>query len=203
MCESLRIISVLKTGGEYGEHHVINLKSMCDRWLPKHEFICLTDAPSTRFECRSLKHNLPGWWSKMELFEQFREGSNLFFDLDTIIRGVVSLGCLDRASFLILRDFYRGRTNPLAMGSGVMFWRGDFSWIWESFIRTGRVGFRGDQDFLERAFSDAGQSASYFQDVTDQICSFKAGGGRDDAPIVAFHGKPRPWEQSLIPYPSI
>lgn len=203
MCEPLRIISVLKTGGEYGEHHVINLKSMCERWMPKHAFICLTDIESPRFECHELNHNLPGWWSKMELFDQFRSGGNLFFDLDTIIRGKVDLSFLEKESFLILRDFYRGRANPSAMGSGIMFWRGDFSWIWKSFVANGRVGLRGDQDFLERAFLNAGQSTSFFQDVTDQICSFKAGGGRDNAPIVAFHGKPRPWEQKSIPYPSI
>lgn len=203
MRENMKICCVLKSGGEYGEKHVENLRLMCQRWIPDVEFVCLTDIKSPLFECVPLTENLPGWWSKMELFDKFRDGSWLFFDLDTIIRKPVSLDFLSRKKFVILRDFYRGRSIKSAMGSGVMFWDGDHSWIWDDFKVRGRTGFRGDQDFLEVAFWENRRDASYFQDLTNQIASYKADNKGRDAPIVAFHGKPRPWQQQDIPYPAI
>lgn len=203
MRENLKICCVLKSGGEYGEQHVENLRLMCERWIPDVEFVCLTDIKSPLFECVSLTHKLPGWWSKMELFDKFRTGLWLFFDLDTIIRKSVSLDFLSGQQFCILRDFYRGRNNPLAMGSGVMFWNGDHSWIWEAFQKKGLSGLRGDQDFLEMVFRDANRGANYFQDITDQMASYKADNKGRDASIVVFHGKPRPWQQLDIPYPAI
>jgi len=204
MREDLTICCVLKSGGEYGEQHAENLRLMCERWLPSIPFVCLTDIKSPLFECVPLTEKLPGWWSKMELFDKFRSGSWLFFDLDTIIRSRTGLvNALSGSQFHILRDFYRGKNNPIAMGSGIMAWSGDYSWIWSLFQQRGRHGFRGDQDFLEFAFNARGELPVFFQDITRDIASYKADNKGRDAPIVAFHGKPRPWQQVDIPYPAI
>lgn len=208
---SMRIVCVLKSGGDYQPSHVNALVHMCRRWFRGHPFICLTDAPSF-VECKTepLRHGLAGWWSKMELFDAFREGDTLYLDLDTIIRGSTAsfLESLAAAGeFAILRDFFRGRVDGLAMGSGMMFWRGDQSWIWEAFQKRGIGKLRGDQDFLELIFRESGEKASYFQDFTSEIASFKAHiqGQKTPprAPIVCFHGQPRPWEQNVVPYPGM
>jgi hypothetical protein len=46
----------------------------------------------------------------------------------------------------------------------------------------------------------------YFQDYTDSIMSYKAdirdgNASLNDATVLYFHGKPRPWNQDDIPWP--
>lgn len=206
----MRIVCVLKTGGEFLPAHVNVLLHACRRWFRGHDFICLTDAPALDCKVVPFKTNLPGWWAKMELFDSFRDGETLYFDLDTIIRGgsgafMESLAAA--GDFAILRDVYRGSVDKHAMQSSLMFWRGDHSWIWESFKKKGQGHLRGDQDFLEFAFREAGRLPTYFQDFTQDVASFKAhiDGQKapSKAPIVCFHGNPRPWAQTVIHYPAL
>lgn len=201
----MKIVCVLKSGGDYHPHHVHALQAMCRQWVvEEHEFWCLTDVPEL-LTCKTatLQSNAKGWWAKMELFRAF-QGPTLFFDLDTVIRGPVSAKSFQDAPFVILRDFYRGSQKAEAMQSSMMYWSGDLTWIWDLWIQRGAGSLRGDQDFLEQAFSD--KPVLFFQDVCPSlVCSFKAG-IRDaktpsGAPVVCFHGLPRPWDQSLVPYP--
>ncbi len=204
----MKVTCVLKRGGEYHPRHVKALQAMCQQWLPQCPFICLTDySEIVGCEILPLRHNLTGWWAKMELFDAFEDGETLFFDLDTVVRGSfeVSLQALSGREFVILRDFYRGGKEPRAMQSSVMFWRGSQRWIWEHFVAQGRGEMRGDQDFLEAAFAKAGKTPEFWQDFTEEVVSFKAH-VRDAktpsaAPVVAFHGEPRPWRQRLVTYP--
>jgi hypothetical protein len=204
----LRIVCVLKSGGEYNARHVHALRDMCLQWMPEHKFICLTDAPDLDCDTLPLRSNLKGWWSKLELFDVFTEGNTLFMDLDTVIRGPCT-EILDRLmgrSFVIVRDFYRMRTNRTAMGSCVIFWNGNYRWIFEMFLADRpEKKLRGDQDFLEQAFTAKGQGVEYVQDITHEVCNFMAH-IRDQSPpseaaIVCFHGKPRPWDQTMVPHP--
>lgn len=205
----MRIACVLKSGGEYHPWHVYALRDMCKQWLPEHDFVCLTDVPSLDCITIPLKHQLRGWWSKMELFDTFTEGETLYMDLDTVVRGpcAKTLQQLIGKQFVILHDFYRSQWDSKAMGSGLMFWRGDYRWIFELFM-SARPESRlsGDQCFLEFAFINTGRFVEYWQDFTSAICSFKLH-IRDQNPpstsaIVCFHGQPRPWNQSMIGYPA-
>ena len=204
----MRVVCVLKSGGDYHPRHVYALRDMCSRWLPAHEFVCLTDFPTLDCETLPLQHNLKGWWSKMELFTAFTSGETLFMDLDTVVRAPCAelLAKLAGKYFVILQNFYRIHLDLKSMGSGLMFWRGDQRWIFELFMTTRPENrLRGDQDFLEQAFKSMGKSAEYWQDFTSDVCSFKLN-IRDQkpasgAPLVCFHGQPRPWDQSLVPYP--
>lgn len=143
----------------------------------------------------------------MELFRVF-SGPTLYFDLDTIIRADASVvvDAARNSRFVILRDFYRGINDRSAMGSGMMWWSGDMRWVLDKWLAEGCAGHRGDQDFLEKCFKEGGQKFEFWQDIApEMVCSFKAD-IRDakhpsTAPVVCFHGRPRPWEQDVIPYP--
>lgn len=182
---------------------------MCKQWLPEHTFACLTDIPE-QVECESVRltTEAKGWWAKMELFLAF-QGPTLFFDLDTIIRSDASCIVANAAKkeFVILRDFYRGRQDKSAMQSSVMWWSGDMRWVWDRWQSSGgKSSLRGDQDFLEECFRDTGKSAEFWQDVApDYFCSFKAdirdATTKSQAPVVCFHGSPRPWDQYEVAYP--
>lgn len=192
----MKIITLLKSGGEYTTEHVELLRAQVLRYNPEAEFICIGDD--------DLEHGWHGWWSKMELFKI--QGPVLFFDLDTIVTGDLKplFDVIPEHDFMILRDVYRGKTNPGAMQSSVMAWRGDVSEIYYSFRNHSGLymkTYHGDQNFIESCCRR--KNISYFQDVIpNALQSFKADvrgrGVHPDCKAVFFHGKPRPWEQDQI-----
>ena len=206
--KQLRVVCVLKRGGEYHARHVYALRDMCLQWMPDHKFICLTDLPNLDCDTLPLLMNLNGWWSKLELFDVFTEGNTIYLDLDTVIRGPCTevIARLMGRSFVIVRDFYRMRIDKKTMGSCVMFWSGNYRWIFEMFLADRpEKKLRGDQNFLEQAFNAKGQEVEYLQDITHEVCHVMLH-IRDQSPpskaaIVCFHGKPRPWDQTLVPHP--
>jgi hypothetical protein len=197
------VCCVLKSGGEYKPEHVHALRDMIRIHLPLRPFICFTDIPD-EVDCQThlLEHDWPGWWSKIEVFGY--HGPVIYLDLDTIIiddlRWLAEIA--HRQPFVMLRDFYRGKTDPFARGSGIMTWAGDMSWILRLFDEgpdayIAKFKGRGDQGFLESV-----ARAEPLQDLAPhKLISFKV----DKKPtvktsVVVFHGRPRPWQQQDIPY---
>lgn len=199
----MRIALVLRSGGEYKSEHVLRLCDQLDRYAPGQDVVLLSDMDVNFIERIPLKHNWPGWWSKIELFRPDIEGDLLYFDLDTVIRG--SLDDILRINTLtIVRDFYRdGKRRPVGLQSCMMYlperirqraWsRWDPSLI-DQYKRKGV----GDQAFLEDLWLG---TARYFQDVVPgQVVSYKVHCRPNipaDARVVCFHGKPRPWQVAL------
>lgn len=197
----VRVITVLRTGKGFKPAYVQALHRQVRRWLPGAETVCLTNEESIAGEeTIPLQYNWPGWWSKMELFRPDIEGDLLFMDLDTII-----VGPLDEIAattkLTVLRDFYR----PHALASGIMFIpEKDRAGIWTAWMRDPEsvIAYQrhGDQGFLERFWHD---EADRWQDVLPgKLVSYKADVRKHDevvpkdARIIAFHGKPRPWDLS-------
>lgn len=215
----ISVCCVLKTGGDFDWRYVRILRDSVAKWWPDdvpYKFVVLTDQPkegSAFGEAIELKHSLPGWWSKVELFRPdvtAHLGDRLFFDLDTAITGPlddVAAWCVAGGgpalmnNFTVLEDFYR----PGGYGSGMMFIpMGYGDKVWSQFLAEAggepwieRV--RGDQDFLEVAIP----RAVFWQNLLPkQICSFKpvpiVGAQLSKLPkgtnVVCFHGHPRPHE---------
>lgn len=198
---NLRVVAVLKGGGDYNAGHVYALEGMVNKYIGA-KFLCLSDQ-HLMCDYVPLEHGWPGWWSKMEIFRL--EPPILYLDLDTVIRDY----CFDiikavaDEDFVILRDVYRGPANPSAMQSSVMFWTRPMHWVYEQFREQPVFNLpHGDQQFLEQNV----RLASYWQDFTPAIVSYKANvlteGLQPHHKMVIFHGKPRPWEQDLLPYPA-
>lgn len=198
------IACVLKSGGQFKPEHVEILKdSIARNCDAEYQFAVLTDEPTKWFSAGTivlpLVHDLPGWWSKMELFSpRVREalGDTLYFDLDTLICGPVDELVVTPTKFTILRDFYR----PEGYGSGMMFIPAEYGAdVWREFASAHDLytsNYRGDQDFLE-AYA---KGADLWQDVCPKrVQSFKPAGFHLAAPpkgcsVICFHGFPRPWE---------
>ena len=96
------VASVLRSGGDFKPEHVYALQKMCAKYLPPHEFVCLSDV---ELECKTipLLHDWVGWWAKMELF---RLPSALYFDLDTVLTGdcTAMIEAAKQHDFVIMRD---------------------------------------------------------------------------------------------------
>lgn len=197
----MKIVTVLRSGGDYKPEHVERLRRMCQEYIPQGEFVCLSDVQGMDVTTIELVHGWPGWWSKIEAF--MIPGPVLFFDLDTSIVGSCDswLNAIIEKPFVTLRDVYRGRDNPFAVQSSIMYWSGDMSYLYEKFKARPDCSIPGgDQIFIQ---TNLRQRAAFLQDYTDSILSYKADirdGSRcaSEASVVFFHGKPRPWEQTDV-----
>jgi len=198
--EPYSISCVLKSGGDFNWDHVRRLKSQLDKHLTlSFSLDVLSDLmmPEDLVEqnCRLflLKHNWPGWWSKIELFHSLFK--TFYLDLDTAIVANIDHIIAYPHRFTALRGFY-GRL----FGSGLMAWDEDCYFIYEEFILLNpqitidyykRKGW-GDQEFIGERIKDH----VIFQDqFPGQIISYKLDvikkGLPKNAKIVCFHGKPR------------
>jgi len=193
----MRVAFVLRSGGEYTADHVLRLRDQVRAHLDA-PIICLSDVAVEGVETIPLKYNWPGWWSKMELFRPDLDGDLLFFDLDTSIVGdLADIAAINRLA--IMRDVYR----PHGLQSSIMYVPDDRDreTIWSAWMvhparrmREHRRG--GDQEFLERFWLP--QACRWQDALPGQVVSYKADvlgkGVPENARVVVFHGKPRPWQ---------
>jgi hypothetical protein len=135
-------ICCVKQGTKYGPEYVLNLKAGVERHChTPHEFICFTDDPVEGVRCEPLTVKLPGWWSKLSLFEMRRP--LLYFDLDMVIVGDIQ-PLLDWQGFGILKNQW---ADLEGYNSSVMKLTGNEGFVWDKF-HPGVMALRGDQDWL-------------------------------------------------------
>lgn len=183
---------VLKSGGIYSAGHVALLREQ----IPENiGMLCLTDMPLKipNVDTEPLLHDLPGWWSKIELF---RPGivceDTVYLDLDTVVCGDVET--LFRKDFTVYKDVILNDK----MNSSVMAWYSPPIEVYLKFMinpsETMQVYRRwpkmGDQAFIndtaEYTFYEDGLIRSYRKECLDGV--------PDGTVIVAYHGKPKPWD---------
>lgn len=165
--------------------------------------MCLSDLPVGDVERIPLRHNWPGWWSKVELWRNvFPIGERiLYLDLDTIIVGDLSEIASCPEPFIILGDVYRRppRKTIISYQSSMMMWTaGQHGKIYSIFSNSASYQMRqfariGDQGWIELMV----KNAALWENVTPrQVVSYKKHCRRGlppNARVVIFHGTPRPW----------
>lgn len=179
----ITVACVLKSGGCYTPEYVERLKAGVDAHLMGHRFVCLSDVdvPCERIQ---LTEDLPGWWSKLELFRL--TGPTLFLDLDTVITGDLSEIAAYPHQFTMLSDFY----HPERPASGVMAWSGDWSRLLDEYEPGRKYPGHGDQGYIAWKLGEVER----FQDLfPGQVVSRKVVSTRNaNERVVCFHGQPRP-----------
>lgn len=214
------VACVLKSGGRYDWSWVHRLRSGILRHHPNVRFACLTDMPDGHqygVDVIPLLHDLPGWWSKIELFrpDAFTRGQVVYLDLDVVvfreIDALLGLTC----RFGALPGFVRRES----LNSSVMTWQAGrdnalTKDIWTLFMRAPQTIIRrlrreGDQDFINLvAGADArrlltvkseGGGAKYHGVLpAGYIQSYKADGlaasprPPADMRLLVMHGEPKP-----------
>lgn len=201
----MKIVTVLKTSNDYKKEYVDLLYKQCQKYAPNIDFVCISDDPSVPGYVK-MEHAWPRWWPKMEIFKI--PGPVLYLDLDTIIISDLT-ELLEKASqceFVGIRDFYKDRRMERTLGSGVMFWSGDMKYLYDEFLKNPEKNMAectttrwwGDQGFIEKTIR---HNVAYWQDITPKkLVSWKVhcrSGVPHDAAIIAFHGKPKPWDIKL------
>ena len=116
----MRIICV-NTGKKYNQWHTNNLKHMIDQYsgLEYDEFVCMdTDL-------------YDGVFNKLIIFDRFRDGQNIFFDLDVVIYN--KLPNLIRQDLTLVNCWWRDEYHT-PLNSSIMSWTGDCSHVYERFL---------------------------------------------------------------------
>lgn len=188
-------VTVLKTGGDFNINHVYRLANQVSG------LVCFSDIDIPGIRTVKLKHNWPGWWSKLEVFRSDAiVGDILLIDLDTTVKNIEPF--LKVGKTTMLRDFHW----PGVLGSGFMYIHADdkesiFSTFMANPIgimqkysgKSGKQGMHGDQGFLTDRLSGSGIQC--WQDILPgKVVSYRLHGQDDKADIIIYYAKPRPWD---------
>ena len=117
----MKRIICCRFGDKFTQWHVDNLKHMIDNW---------SGIQYDEFEV--IETDLYGnWYNKFQMYDKFRDGENLYFDLDMIIYG--KLPNLFKKNFTLLDDKWSREPANTPLNSSLVSWTGDVSYIWEKF----------------------------------------------------------------------
>jgi hypothetical protein len=103
------------------------------------------------------------WYNKLQMYDKFRDGENLYFDLDVIIYN--KLPNLIRKEFTLLDDSWWREPAHTPLNSSIVSWTGDKSWIWDKFKSN-------DTEYLK--VYNKGSDEFYYKQILyetyDKIC---------------------------------
>jgi hypothetical protein len=208
MSQNKAILSVLRSGGVYTPEYVKKLKyAVGNASQAGIRFICLTDVDFIDFcEVIPLKHNWPGWWSKIELFRpDLNVGKTTYFDLDVLILKDIEklLALSDQLTFAMLRGW--NTKHGIHPSSSIMCGQFSlYSHIYEKFSqdpfyhiqrmkRNVGAGMKGDQGFI----SEFVENVNFIQDrlPANYIIGKKMYEGNPElikkAHVLSWSGEPR------------
>lgn len=199
--DPLKVVCVLRSGGDFDARYVENLAQQVDENLARaYTFICYSDMV---FNIPGvvripLEHAWPGWWSKIEAFRAI--GPALYLDLDTAVLGsldymasrILQAATEGEQAFWMLRPFRK--TERWA--SGVMAWTGDWTPLYLDFDYQKAATLLWDQRWISKQVEGQSQEIWPIQELLlNPIYSYKKHCRKEipsDASIVCFHGLPRP-----------
>ena len=147
-------------GRDYTANDVHRLFQSVEKYIDRpFSFYCLTnqvtaDVPGTKI---MLKHNWPGWWSKVELFrDDLPAGRTLYMDLDS--NAVSGLGpILDTPGDLVMFNTRVAKHKAIRshglvaryQAATMLFNPGSLSWVYDKFEKdpeTYMADYRSEQD---------------------------------------------------------
>ncbi len=196
----MNVICVLRSGGIYDAEWVRKLKDGVARHMSQpYTITCISDVevPCERIP---LKHDWPGWWAKIELFNNITD-ETLYLDLDTVITGPLEpvIEKCRQFDFAMLENFH----TDAMVGSGVMWFRKAPEGVYEKFAANPQ---RIIDYYLQAKVGPYMGDQAYIWDTLDrkvdtlkmpEIRSYKKhcrNGLPEGTSIVCFHGRPRPTE---------
>lgn len=213
----------LKHGTKYSSEYVNRLFNMCKRHITvPFNFACITEN-STGIDPSIKIIPVPqiavaGWWYKPWVFsdEIPIDGTILFLDLDiVIINNIDMVWTYQPEKFCIIRDFNRSTIKEWnKFNSSIFkFQKGNFSFVWDNFIKDTSVTKRlhGDQDWI---FNQVKRNFSFWPDEWMQSYKWEIRNRQDiikvgikrqfkdvanpkidpRTKILVFHGDPKPDE---------
>lgn len=126
-------------GTRYTDQDVLLLKKGFSKFLTKpHKFVCLTNKKIADVETIPLISDHKGWWAKLELFRKGLFTTPVFYiDLDMLLFDNIDevIEKCQGEKFLMLSNHEYSVNKDNAAASGIMYWDGDYSYLWEEFSK--------------------------------------------------------------------
>lgn len=162
-------ILLVNTGDKYDEWYVNNIAYMLNQTGFKYDSINVLR--EDRYE---------GVWNKLLLFEQFKKGPYLYFDLDIVLTQNVEN--LVRDNFTLLNAWWRKQLHT-PLNSSVMSWKGDYSVFHKMFEQDPErymLQYKGIDHFLY-------ETDMLYETYNRVSTSYRYHGFKDEWPIVLFN----------------
>ena len=147
----MRIICV-NTGNKFGQWYVDNLKHMIDNY---------SGLKYDSFEIIE-EEKYKGVFNKLQMFDKFRDGENLYFDLDICIYNKVPN--LIRKNLTVLHAWWRDRAHT-SFNSSIISWTGDQSHIYNTFKKDVNMWQEKYNKGIDQMLEENFEVANY-----DKIC---------------------------------
>lgn len=147
----MRIICV-NTGNKFGQWYVDNLKHMIDNY---------SGLKYDSFEVIE-EEKYKGVFNKLQMFDKFRDGENLYFDLDICIYNKVPN--LIRKDLTVLHAWWRDRAHT-SFNSSIISWTGDQSHIYNTFKKDVNMWQEKYNKGIDQMLEENFEVANY-----DKIC---------------------------------
>lgn len=171
----LRVIAV-RTGTKYSKWYEDNLKYMIDKYsgLNYDDFVVIRE---------DLYDDETGVFNKLQMFDIFKDGQNIYFDLDMLIKG--DCNHFLRKDFTVCHAHWR-KPYHTPLNSSIISWEGDASHVTKVFHESDKEYlftkyYRGmDQYIYENVVYD-----TYTE--KDRYVSFQTVTEETDAPVYLFN----------------
>jgi hypothetical protein len=152
----MRIICV-RTGDKFDRWYEDNLKYMIDKYsgLQYDEFVVIREE---KYE---------GVYNKLLMFDKYRDGQNIYFDLDVLIKG--DCNSFVKKEFTVCWAHWRKEFHT-RINSSIISWYGDVSYISDMFFKKNEYNLikydRGIDQFIYeninyKIFTDPNTYCSY------------------------------------------
>lgn len=171
----LRVIAV-RTGTKYSKWYEDNLKYMIDNYsgLKYDEFIVIRE---------DLYDDETGVFNKLQMFDRFKDGHNIYFDLDVLIKG--DCNHFLRKDFTVCHAHWRKKYHT-PLNSSIISWEGDASYVTKVFHETDKEYiftkyYRGMDQYLYENV----EYKTYTKE--DGYVSFQTVTEETDAPVYLFN----------------
>jgi len=185
---------------KYSEYYVHRLKREVEKHLPiPHQFLCLTNQRIEGVETVPEVSSKQGWWQKCDLFSF--TGPSLYFDLDTVITGDLSVFIGTDKALRILKNW--AASGHGGCQSSIMYWEDaqaiqalcdSYAMPWpQTHLQPGIVW--GDQGLITDLRDSGKIEVDYFNPAHALSYKYSCRNGLpEDCRAVIFHGKPDPHE---------
>lgn len=170
----LRVICV-RTGDKYGQWYEDNLKHMVDKYsgLVYNEFVTVRE---------NVYDDERGVFNKLQMFDRFTDGQNIYFDLDILIKG--DCNHFLREDFTLCHAWWREPFHT-PLNSSIISWYGNVSYINEPFHNDPEYNlFKYNRGMDQYIFENV-EYKTYTKE--DGYCSYQTITEEEDWPVYLFN----------------
>lgn len=132
-----------------------------------------------------------GVFNKLQMFDRYRDGQNIYFDLDVIIKG--DCNHLLRKDFTVCHAWWRDAWHT-PLNSSIISWEGDQSHIFDTFAKDPEYFMMKYDKGIDQYLHENIRVSTYVE--SDSYCSYQTIKDERDYSVYIFNQN---WMEMLEP----